>query len=165
MPKDGLFTSPTKGPLTPEAAVGEISSFINEDPEKFYRIVIGSDSQAKHIKGKPEIDFVTALIVHREGAGARYFWKRVRVDRVPVLREKIYTETQLSLAAAQELVPLLRSQISPSKYDFEIHIDVGPLGPTREMIKEVVGMVNGNGFTAKTKPESWGASSVADKHT
>jgi predicted RNase H-related nuclease YkuK (DUF458 family) len=32
------------------------------------------------------------------------------------------------------------------------------------MIKEVVGMVNGSGFEAKTKPESWAASSVADKH-
>jgi predicted RNase H-related nuclease YkuK (DUF458 family) len=42
---------------------------------------------------------------------------------------------------------------------------VGPVGKTRDMIKEVVGMVNGNGFVAKTKPDSWGASSVADKHT
>jgi len=33
------------------------------------------------------------------------------------------------------------------------------------MIKEVVGMVTGNGFTAKTKPDSYGASKVADKHT
>lgn len=71
----------------------------------------------------------------------------------------------MSLAAAQEIVPLLREAISSAKYDFEIHIDVGPMGPTRDMIKEVVGMVQGNGFKAKTKPESWGASSVADKHT
>lgn len=162
---DGLFTSPTKGKMTPVEAITEISRFINEEPEKFYRIVIGSDSQAKRVNGKSQIDFVTALIVHREGSGARYFWKKERVDRVPVLREKIYTETQMSLATAQELVPLLRETISPSKYDFEIHIDVGPLGPTRDMIKEVVGMVNGNGFKAKTKPDSWGASSVADKHT
>lgn len=163
--QDGLFISPTKGPLTPDQAVLEISKFIDEDPAKFYRIVIGSDSQAKHVGGRPQVDFVTALIVHREGVGARYFWKKMKVPRIPQLREKIYTETQLSLAAAQELVPILRSKISPSKYDFEIHIDVGPLGPTREMIKEVVGMVNGNGFKAKTKPDSWGASSVADKHT
>jgi len=26
-------------------------------------------------------------------------------------------------------------------------------------------MVNGNGFTAKTKPESYGAFVIADKHT
>lgn len=162
---DGLFTSPTKGPLTPAGMIEEVSDFIDLEPQKFYRIVIGSDSQARHLKGKSEINFITALIVHREGSGARYFWKKEKAQRVPQLHEKIYTETQLSLAAAQELVPLLRSKISPSKYDFEIHIDVGPLGPTRDMIKEVVGMVTGNGFKAKTKPESWGASSVADKHT
>jgi hypothetical protein len=71
----------------------------------------------------------------------------------------------MSLSAAHEIVPRLRDKISPSKYDFEIHIDVGPLGPTRDMINEVAGMVRGNGFKAKTKPDSWGASSVADKHT
>lgn len=162
---NGFYESPTKGKLTPDEAINEISKFINEAPDKFYRVVIGSDSQAKHINGKPEIDFVTALIVHREGSGARYFWKKVRADRVPGLHEKIFTETQMSLAAAEELVPILREKITPAKYDFEIHIDVGPLGPTREMIKEVTGMVQGNGYKAKTKPESWGASSVADKHT
>jgi len=163
--KDGLFISPTKGKMTPTQAISEISNFINEMPEKFYRVVIGSDSQARRVNGVSEINFVTALIVHREGNGARYFWKKVRLQKVPVLRDKIYTETSMSLAAAQEIVPLLREAISSAKYDFEIHIDVGPMGPTRDMIKEVVGMVQGNGFKAKTKPESWGASSVADKHT
>jgi len=71
----------------------------------------------------------------------------------------------MSLDTAQEFVPLLRRAVSPAKYDLEIHIDVGSLGPTRDMIKEVVGMVTGNGFVAKTKPEAWGASTVADKHT
>lgn len=114
---------------------------------------------------KNEIDFVTAIIAYRRGKGARYFWKKEKVFKKPILRDKIYRETLLSLETAQKIVPEIRKVISPGKYDFEIHIDVGPLGPTREMIREVVGMVNGNGFVAKTKPESWGASSVADKHT
>jgi predicted RNase H-related nuclease YkuK (DUF458 family) len=134
-------------------------------PEKFYRIVIGSDSQAKRTNGKSEVDYVTALIVHREGCGARYFWRKEKVFQTPILRDKIYRETSMSLATAEEVVPLLREAISPTKYNFEIHIDVGPLGPTRDMINEVTGMVQGNGFKAKTKPESWGASTVADKHT
>ena len=163
--KDGVFTSPTMGELTPTQTISEVSKFINEEPGRFYRIVIGSDSQIKRINGKSEVDFVTALIVHREGMGARYFWKKQKENRAPLLREKIYMETSLSLATAAEIVPMLRDKISPAKYDFEIHIDVGPLGPTRDMIKEVVGMVQGNGFKAKTKPDSWGASSVADKHT
>lgn len=162
---NGYFVSPTLGKLTREETISEISKFVNEGPDMFYRVVIGSDSQTKMVDGKSEIDFVTALIVHREGRGARYFWKKVRMNKKPVLREKIYTETLMSLSTAQEIVPLLRQKISPSKYDFEIHIDVGPMGPTRDMIKEVTGMVQGNGFKAKTKPDSWGASSVADKHT
>ena len=33
------------------------------------------------------------------------------------------------------------------------------------MIKEVVGMVTGSGYVAKTKPNAYAASYVADKHT
>ncbi len=162
---NGHYVSPTKGLLAVPEVVNEISSFIEEKPECFYRVVIGSDSQAKRVNSHSEIDFVTAIIVHREGSGARYFWKKDKQIRNPVLRDKIYTETLKSLETAQEFVPLLRNAISPAKYDFEIHIDVGPLGKTRDMIKEVTGMISGSGFTAKTKPDSWGASHVADKHT
>ncbi|MFZ5933148.1 MAG: ribonuclease H-like YkuK family protein [Patescibacteria group bacterium] len=164
--KSNLFISPTKGELDVAKVISEIEDFVNEEPSSFYRLVIGTDSQTKSIDGKAEIDFVTAIVIHRRGHGARYFWKRVKKEvKIPILRDKIYTETGMSLAVAQEIVPEIRKKISPAKYDFEIHIDVGPLGPTREMIREVVGMVNGNGYVAKTKPESWGASSVADKHT
>lgn len=159
------FNSPTRGALSLSAVIAEVAGFVGEEPGRFYRLVIGTDSQTKSLNGKKEIDYVTAVVVHRQGRGARYFWKKIKKDKVPVLRDKIYTETSLSLECAQEMVPLLRKAITPAKYDLEIHIDVGPLGPTREMIKEVVGMVSGSGYVAKTKPESWGASSVADKHT
>ncbi len=79
---------------------------------------------------------------------------------------KIYTETFLSLDLAQKFVPQLKNSLNgKTNYDLEIHIDVGEAGDTRDMIKEVVGIVTGNGFTAKTKPESFGAYVVADKHT
>lgn len=162
---DLKFVSPTSGVMEISSIVAEISEFINSEPESFYTVVIGSDSQAKKINGKAEIDFVTAIVVHRQGRGGRYFYRKEKRFLKPILREKIYTETLMSLSTAQEIVPLLREAITPTKYDLEIHIDVGPLGPTREMIQEVVGMVNGNGFIAKTKPDSWGASHVADKYT
>ena len=165
MVNEANFISPTKGELTVDELTSEVASFVGEEPGSYYRLVIGTDSQIKTINKKLQIDFITAVVVHRKGRGARYFWKKEKKFKIPVLRDKIYTETLMSLSAAQELVPLLRKAVTPAKYDFEIHIDVGPIGPTREMIKEVVGMVNGNGFVAKTKPESWGASSVADKHT
>jgi len=165
MDANSKFISPTKGVLSISQVVSEVAAFVDEDPTRYYRLVIGTDSQTRQINGKPEIDFVSAIVVHRRGRGGRYFWKKEKVYKKPILRDKIYTETTMSLELAQNLVPILRKEIPAAKYDFEIHIDVGPLGPTRDMIKEVVGMVSGNGFTAKTKPESWGASSVADKHT
>lgn len=159
------FCSPSLGSLSVEKMINEISDFVHENPDKFYRLVIGTDSQAKSTKGAGEIDFVTAIVIHRQGNGARYFWKKDKEYKIPVLRDKIYQETTRSLAVAHDLVPSLRQAVSPAKYDLEIHIDVGSLGPTREMIKEVVGMVNGSGYKACTKPDSWAASSVADKHT
>ena len=160
-----FFYNPSFGEIDLERLLTEVEGFINEDETSFYSLVIGTDSQAKKLNGKAEIDFVTAVIVYRKGKGARYFWRREKHLTSPVLRDKIYTETLMSLDLAQNIVPKIRKRISPGKYDLEIHIDVGPLGPTRDMIREVVGMVSGNGYVAKTKPDSWGASSVADKHT
>lgn len=164
MAENGFF-SPTKGELSLAGVTAEVTDFINEFPQSSYRLVIGTDSQTKRINGTAEIDFVTAVVIHRIGHGGRYFWHKTREQKKYVLREKIYTETLLSLEIAQKLVPSLRESIPASRYDLEIHIDVGPVGPTREMIKEVVGMVTGTGFVAKTKPASWGAFVVADKHT
>ena len=44
-----------------------------------------------------------------------------------------------------------------------IHADVGKNGATKDMIKEVTGLILGNGFTPMIKPESFAASSVADR--
>lgn len=165
MTQNGTFFSPTMGALEVSELVLEIADFVDEDPSSFYSLVIGTDSQTRRVNGESEIDYVTALIIYRKGKGGRYFWKKERQNKIPHLRDKIYTETLLSLDAAQTVVPEIRKLISPGKYDLEIHIDVGPLGPTREMIREVVGMVSGSGFVAKTKPDAWGATSVADKHT
>lgn len=173
MRQNGYFHSPTNGVVTITKMISDISKFVDEEPSSFYRLVIGTDSQARRVNGKSELDFVTAIVVHRIGKGARYYWRKERklldtktnaAQRIKALRDKIYTETLMSLDVAQKIVPRVRKHVSPSKYDLEIHIDVGPLGPTREMIREVVGMVSGNGFKAKTKPESWGAYSVADKY-
>lgn len=146
--------------------VKEIVAFIQESPEEYYRLVIGTDSQNKSLKGEKWLDFVTAIVVHRAGKGGRYFWQKNKKDKIQTLRDKIYEETLISIEMAKFFVPQLKESLNGNgKYDLEIHIDVGEAGPTREMIKEVIGIVQGNGFTPKTKPESFGASTVADKHT
>lgn len=164
--KNLSFNNPTKGRLSKEEVLSEITSFIGEDRNLSYKLIIGTDSQTRRQSGVSSVDFVTAIVIHREGKGGRYFWRKVKHDKVHSLRDRIYRETLLSLELAEEIVPVLQDRLAGlAPYELEIHIDVGEVGPTRAMIKEVVGMVTGNGYTAKTKPESYGAYSVADRHT
>lgn len=165
MSKKDVFISPTLGSLYLNKVIEEIVAYLHQEPESRYRLVIGTDSQDKRLNGKKLTNFVTAIVVHRIGKGGRYFWKNGKTEYIRSLRQKIYTETLRSVETAQKLVPLLHKRLNgKSNWELEIHIDVGRSGDTRDMIKEVVGIVIGNGYTAKTKPDSFGASSVADKH-
>lgn len=163
------FESATHGPLGYQQVLKEIKKFINDDPLKKYSLVIGTDSHEEPGSdlSNRKIKLVTAILVHRRGFGGKYFWLKKNASNIHSLREKIYAETLLSLEFAHEFVPLLKDLLGDNlpNYNLEIHIDVGEQGATREMIKEVVGMVTGNGFVAKTKPEAYGASYIADKHT
>lgn len=162
MKNKNIFHSPTKGRMELDRVVREISSFFDEDSERKYRLIVGTDSN-----GDKKADFVTAVIAYRVGRGGRYFWKKTNGGKIyHTLRDRIYEEVTLSLGVAQDILGQLKSlNIKESPiYDLQIHIDVGQNGPTKDMIKEVVGMVRGNGFKAKIKPSSYGASIVADKH-
>lgn len=164
--ENGIFNSPTLGKLSLEELIKEVALFMGEDRKANYKLVIGSDSHARRENGLSSVDFVTAVVIHRIGKGGRYFWCKEKKEKIASLRDKIYTETMLSLQMAEKLVPKLKEAlVGLAPYDLEIHIDVGESGPTREMIKEVVGMVTGSGYVAKTKPEGYGAYVVADKHT
>src|SRR5216684_3705148 len=162
------FQSLTYGSINIDGVIGHIKAFLEEMQEASYSLIIGTDSHEKGgERSAKDINLVTAILVHRKGFGGRYFWIRKEMSNIHSLREKIYSETMMSLDFASTFVPLLKKSLNgqaPS-YDLEIHIDVGEHGDTRDMIKEVVGMVTGNGYVAKTKPESFGASYVADKHT
>lgn len=156
-----MFVSPTFGSLSLEEVRKKILEFMAELPDHKYQLVIGSDSQPKNGKGT---DFVTAIVVRRMGLGGIYFWKRIVEQKSLVLRTRIYQEATLSLMAAEEFLRIFKND-GISRYDVEIHVDIGKFGETREMITEVVGMIRGSGFIVKTKPESYGASKVADRHT
>ncbi len=170
MPNDiDTFISATHGSLVTDEVITHIQIFLEEDPNAKYSLVIGSDSHEKH-EGKnshTSINVVTAVVVHRKGYGGKYFWKRKTVNKIHTLREKIYAETLTSLEFATDFVPMLKKRLNGNApdYDLEIHVDVGSHGDTRNMIKEIVGMVTGNGYVAKTKPDAYGATYVADKHT
>jgi hypothetical protein len=161
-----MFISPTLGSVTPTVLVDQIADFLEQKSETPYRLIIGSDSHLHLQRSRKQLKLVTAVIIHRVGSGARYFWQSQLLPESKSLRDKIYAETMASLTFAGDFLPKLNKRLNGRKnYQLEIHIDVGRAGETREMIREVVGIVAGNGYTAITKPDAYGASKVADKHT
>lgn len=152
------FISPTKGVLTFDQVFEEVIAYASEFPDDSYRLIVGTDSQIRD-----ETCFVTALIVHRKGKGGRYFYTRHYEDYAHSLRQRIFYEASLSLSVASLLTEKLVE--SGHELNMEIHLDVGSNGATRNLVKEVVGMVNGSGYLCRIKPDSYGASSVADRYT
>jgi predicted RNase H-related nuclease YkuK (DUF458 family) len=164
---NGSFFSPSKGDLTLEQVIKEIFGYMQELPENQYEIVVGCDSPSSD---KPF--FPIAIVVLRTGFGGRFFLKKMHYDddflkKMVFWKNRILQEVYLSC----ELALSLREELEKEnkfglKYQFEyIHADVGELGKTKEMVKEVVGLIKSNGFEPKIKPYSFAATVVADRYT
>lgn len=154
------FISPSRGDRNFLEMISDILEFIAEDTEGKYAIVVGTDSEEL----KKTAEFVSVVTVHRIGKHGRYFWNKKRGIKVFDRHDRILKEAFFSLELAQRLVEVLRQKLNGMFYEFEIHLDIGHNGPTKQMIQEIVGMITGNGFTAKIKPEAYAATKVADRH-
>lgn len=154
-----IFTSPTYGPVNWEDTLAKMVWFMGTDTAASYEVIIGTDSEAQN----GTADYVSALIVHKKGRGGIYFWSRQKVDKIFSMRQRIWQEALISLQLAEKMVEDF-AQMGLIDLNLEIHVDVGPNGETRKMINEIVGMIRANGFKVATKPASWGASHVADRH-
>lgn len=153
------FNSPTYGQLDWGQTLAKMVEFMGADIQGSYEIIIGTDSEAQNGTS----DFVAALIVHKKGRGGIYFWARLKRGNLFSMRQRIWQEALISLDLAQKLVDDF-AKMGLLDLNLEIHVDIGPNGPTREMIAEIVGMIRANGFKVAVKPASWGASHVADRH-
>lgn len=156
-----MYHSPTHGEVSLEQLKKIITSFMAADKKARYEIIVGSDSQRMK---KDVYDFVCALVVHRVGYGGIYFWRRDLYKKKLSLKEKVYLEASMSLQTSENFVNFFRTN-GISKYNIQIHVDIGRNGETRDLIVEVVGMIRGSGYDVKIKPDSYGASKVADKYT
>jgi predicted RNase H-related nuclease YkuK (DUF458 family) len=156
---EAFFQSPTFGTISFSYVFEKIIDFVKEDPEKKYSLIVGSDS----FPGEVTV-FVTAIIIHRNGSGGRYFYRKIKYEKMDNLKLRIFTEASLSLEVAEALKKKLSAN-GVSKLPVEIHLDVGKNGATRSLVKEVIKMIVGSGYIAVTKPDSFGATKVADRHT
>lgn len=157
--QDNLFFSPTKGALHYDHLISDLLAYVADEPDAKYRLIVGTDSHTR-----TDLCFVTAIVVHRLGKGARFYYRRRHQPKIRSLRQRIFYETALSLTLAERLATSLVEH-GASTLDVEIHLDVGEHGETKDLIRDVVGMVTGSGFHAEIKPHSYGASKVADRYT
>jgi len=161
----GKFYNPTKGNLDFGKVLDEIFSYIQEQPEHNYEIIVGCDSSSSE-----EPSFPIAIVVLRKGWGGRFFLKKVKYKNRKFynLHQRISEEVLLSCRLALVLREAIEKRVLQltdlPDYQFRyIHADIGQNGATRDMIKELVGLIKSNGFEAKIKPEAYVASVIADR--
>ena len=132
--------------------------------ESDYDIIVGTDSQ-----NHSETKIVTVICITCKGHGGIFFYQVTREPKIEEVRRKLYVETQESLEIAQQLIEELESNhIYSDVYlncPISIHVDAGnsPKGKTRELIPEIVGWIKACGYDAKVKPDSFCASTIADR--
>lgn len=164
---NGYFFSPTKGNLKIEDVIEELLNYISEKPEKSYDVIVGCDSSSEEMP-----NFPVAIVILRVGEGGRFFLKKVGYQNRKFyswkerILEEVMLSCQLALYLRENFENKLKKLSNSSHYQFRyIHADVGENGATRDMIREVIGLIRGNGFEPKIKPESFVASTVADRYT
>lgn len=152
----------TYGEVNIEQVTRLIIKYIQSVPNE-YHIYIGSDSQ-NHSKTK----MVSVIAVHRIGKGGIFFYDTKMLAKIPTVRQKLITETQLSLEWADKLLANFEALADETGFDytqipFTIHIDAGYAGKSKDVIAEITGWVAAMGYEYEVKPDSIAAASIADK--
>jgi uncharacterized protein len=172
---EGKFYNPTKGNMDAGEVIREIIDYIFEKPEMAYDIIIGCDSSSSETP-----DFPLVVVVLRPGLGGRFFVRKIFYENRMFYqwKQRILEEVTLSCEFAlwlkenfeKEFILALdnnkkKLSVTPHYQMCHIHADIGEKGKTSDMIKEIVGMIKGIGFMPKIKPESFAASSIADRYS
>lgn len=161
-----MFRSPTYGKIGISQIPERILSFYRDSRKYDARIsiIIGTDSQ-----NFDQTKMVSVVAAVCEGHGGIFFYEVTRQPLIRDVRTKLHIETNDSLRIAETLVGILERD---RKYEemylncpIIIHVDAGnsTKGKTRALIPELVGWIRACGYDCRTKPESFVASTIADR--
>lgn len=161
-----MFLTGSNKPITLEKIPDALLNFYDKNKEKdsAMQIIIGTDSQNFD---KTKMVSVIAMIC--EGHGGIFFYKTSHINRISNVRLKLQTETSDSLMLAAQLVDMLENNNTyEDMYNncpISIHVDAGNSenGKTKALIPELVGWIKACGYNVKTKPDSFVASTIADR--
>lgn len=159
--KDVQWSTPTRGEFSFNEMIESIKQFISLDPNFEYQVIVGVDSQT-HPRRKIT-RFTTTVTVRKVGKGAHYYYINEHTPMKTVLRDKIWFEAITLFNTIEEIREKLDGFISFK--NIIPHADLGNVGKTKDLKREVRSLFIGNGYDLQFKPYSFGASTVADKHS
>ena len=116
-----MWNTVSRGQFNDEEIIEEIKKFINENENYDYKISIGTDSQ----KHKEIHRYITAIVVHRVGNGAQYFYKIDEILNINSLKQKIIQEALLILQTVLDVENKLEDILLEKDIAIESHIDIG----------------------------------------
>lgn len=159
------FNSYTYGRLTLDGVADKIKLYYDSMSgyDEPFNIVVGTDSQ-----NFSDTKVVNVIAVTCKHHGGIFFYRINRMPKIVNVRQKLQEETLESLNIMTLLVDILAQDEYAAVFNgctFTIHIDAGlnPRGKTSELIPELVGWIKAMGYDCEVKPNSFAASSIADK--
>lgn len=161
-----MYNSQTYGKMNLESIPDKLLEFYGR-MKKYdtpIQIIVGTDSQNF---SDTKIVNVTAVIC--EGHGGIYFYEIMRMDRINDVRQKLFKETEISLSVADRILSVLENDPKYAELylraTFTIHVDAGnsERGKTKELIPAIIGWIQSQGYEAMCKPDSFVASTIADR--
>ena len=160
-----MFKSKTYGDLELEQVPEKLLDYYNKMKEydSPFEIVVGTDSQ-----NFDATKIVSVIVMTCKGHGGIFFYDVTIQNKINDVRTKLFIETELSLKLATSLINILESEKYSDLYlntNFAIHVDADASdnGKTKALIPELIGWIKASGFECEVKPDSYAASSVADK--
>jgi hypothetical protein len=121
-------------------------------------IYVGTDSDPSRKK----VAFVTGVVIRYPGSGANYYWSRRYIDSSKFfnLGHRLELEVVDSIVVAS----LLREETGRKKITIHADCSSKPGNASFEFLNRITSYSKAMGFVTVVKPDSWAASSVADKH-
>lgn len=157
--------SPTYGNCSDDKMIHIIANYVrsNYKTSEGFNLIVGTDSQ-----NFSDTKMVVVIAVQNVGHGGIFFYEVSRIKRIDNIRQKLLHETSLSLKYADKLISQFEKVCKECDFDFEkinfcIHVDIGKRGKTSKLIPDIVAWVKACGYDCKIKPDSFAASSIADK--
>ena len=137
-----------------------VKNYLIEKQGHSNHIVIGTDSQ-----NFSDTKVVAVIAVYTEGKGGKFFYDITHIRKIMSVQQKLHMETAMSLEYADKLITgMNKLNFDYTKFaSIGIHVDAGYNGPSGQVIPELIGWIKAMGYDVAVKPESFVASSIADR--